>query len=440
MMQPGMLTGYKVLDITQFVAGPVCTRILADLGADVIKVELAPFGDRSRVQGFKPRAAEHRKSSQSTYFFQHNHSKRSLALDFKHPRSREILRDLAARSDVVVENFAPGVMARAGLSYEDLSALNPKLVMCSISLAGQTGALSGKPGYDYIAQALTGITSLVGEPDRSPSQMPIAMGDVSTGVSAAMALGFALLHRERTGRGQHVEATLLDTYFHMHEANVPKVAMRGDGFIPHRNGSQHPDGGPIGIYRCRGEDSFVSINVLSHQWPQLAKTLGRPELASDARFATPHARRDNNDEIVAILEEWLARFPTRDDAIAALERDRIPCAPVLTLNEAMQHPHLLERGTVRPVEDGQIGPFAVPGPPARFSDWAVPADVKADMLGASNESVLAELGLSPADIAALYADKVLVHDPLLDPKAGERAADASPRKRGEVESRVSVTG
>jgi CoA:oxalate CoA-transferase len=134
--------------------------------------------------------------------------------------------------------------------------------MCSISLAGQTGPLSNKPGYDYIAQAYSGVTSLVGEPDRSPAQIPIAIGDVSTGISAAMAIGFALVHRERTGRGQYIEATLIDTYFHMHESNIPKIALRGDAFTPQRNGSQHPDGGPIGIFRFRA-DELISINVLS---------------------------------------------------------------------------------------------------------------------------------------------------------------------------------
>ena len=195
----------------------------------------------SGARGLKPwtRAPEHRRSSASTYFFQHNHSKRSLALDFKHERSRKLLRELAAKSHVLVENFALGVMERAGLSYAALNALNPRLVMCSISLAGQTGPLSHKPDYDYIAQAYSGFTSLVGEPGHSPCQIPVAFGDVSTGVSAAMAIGFALLHQERTGRGQHVEATLIDTYFHMHESNVPKVAIRGDGFVPLRNGSQH---------------------------------------------------------------------------------------------------------------------------------------------------------------------------------------------------------
>jgi CoA:oxalate CoA-transferase len=176
-----MLTGYRVLDITQFVAGPTCTRILAELGADVIKIELAPYGDRSRIQGIKPR--EPRGSSQSTYFFQHNHSKRSVALQWKHPRTTEILKTLVAKADVLVENFAPGVMARAG---------HPRLVMCSISVAGQTGPLSTQPGYDYIAAAYAGVTDQIGEADGAPAQFTIAIGDVATGVAAAMAVGFAL--------------------------------------------------------------------------------------------------------------------------------------------------------------------------------------------------------------------------------------------------------
>jgi CoA:oxalate CoA-transferase len=419
-MPSGMLTGYRVLDITQFVAGPVCSRLLADAGAEVIKVELAPFGDRARVQGFKPRDPAYRKSSRSTYYFQHNHSKRSLALDFKHPKARQILRDLVAKVDVLVENFAPGVMARAGLSYEELSRINPRLVMCSISLGGQTGPLSAKPGYDYVAQAYAGITHMIGEPDRPPAQLPIAIGDVSTGVSAAMAVGFALLHRERTGRGQHVEATLVDTYFHMHESNVPKVAIRGHGFAPARSGSQHPDGGPMGIFRAPG-GTFVCIAVLPHQWVDLAGAIGRPDLAQAERFATPHLRRDNNPEIVELVEGWLAGFPSREAAIAELERHRIPCAPVLTLNEAMVHPHLVERGTVRPVHDDQLGEFAVPGMPVRFSDWEQPTDLRADMVGESNEAVLGELGLGPEEIQALYAEKVLVRDPLIDRPSGAPA-------------------
>jgi CoA:oxalate CoA-transferase len=413
-LPPKMLSGYRVLDITQFVAGPTCTRLLAEAGADVIKVELAPFGDRSRFQGLKPRSAEYKDTSQSTYFFQQNHSKKSLALDFKHPKSREILRKLAAKCDVLVENFTPGVMQRAGLGYEELKKINPKLIMCSISFAGQTGPLSDKPGYDYIAQALAGITGVIGEPDGKPAQVPVAIGDASTGVAAAMAVGFALVHRERTGEGQFIEASLLDTYFHMHEANVPKVAIRGEAFVPKREGSLHPNGGPVGVFDC-GRGEFLVICALAHQWPQMVRALGRPELEKDPRFASARARSDNNQEVADIVEQWLKSFPSRDAAISALESERIPCAPVLTLNDAMAQPHLIERGTVRRVSDPQIGAFAIPGNPVRFSEWSGERDLKADLLGAHNEDILGELGLSPEEISGLYAEKVLVQDPALRP-------------------------
>jgi CoA:oxalate CoA-transferase len=414
-MPPAMLTGYRVLDITQFVAGPTCGRILAELGAEVIKIEPAPFGDRSRTQGVKPEDPAYRSSSQSSYYAQHNHSKRSLALDFKQPRGRELIRQLAAKSDVLIENFTPGVMARAGLSYDDLKRVNARLVMCSISLAGQSGPLSDKPGYDYVAQAYAGVTGLVGEPGESPMIVPMTIGDVSTGVAAAMAIGFALLHRERTGEGQYIESALLDTYFHMHEANVPRIALRGGNYVPKRTGTQHPDGGPAGIFHYRDEE-YVTIVALPHQWPQLIKALDRSDLADDPRFATARDRRANNKALQAIIEEWLCRFPTRDAALAALEKERVPCAPVLTLNEVLELPHLRERGTVRRVHDPHLGEFDVPGMPARFSRWPAAPRVKADLLGEHNEAVLRDvLRLSDADIAALYVDKVLVRDPLCDP-------------------------
>ncbi len=406
--KPPMLTGYRVLDITQFVAGPTCTRILAELGADVIKVELAPHGDRTRVQGIKPRAPKG--SSQSTYFFQHNHSKRSLALQWKHPRSTELIKAMVAKTDVLVENFAPGVMARAGLDYPILSKINPRLVMCSISVAGQSGPLSGQPGYDYIAAAYAGVTDQIGEAGGSPAQFTIAIGDVSTGVAAAMAVGFALLHRERTGEGQHIDSAILDTYFHMHEVNVPRVALRGDKFAPKRTGSQHPDGGPTGLFRC-ADGSYINITALAHQWEQLASALGKPELVDDPRFKDARARRDNNDQIKDLIEDWLGGFPDRQSALRALEQHRVPCAPVLSLHEAVSHPHLIERGTVRSVADPDLGTFAIPGMPVKFSRWPGAGEVRADRLGEHNEEVLKEtLGMSDAEIASLYRDQVLVRD------------------------------
>ncbi len=409
-----MLKGYRVLDIGQFVAAPTCTRILAEMGAEVIKLELAPFGDRGRFSGDKPLDPELKKTSQSTYYFQHNHSKKSLALDIKQERGRELVHALISKIDVVVENFAPGVIGRAGFGYDKLSAINPKLIMCSISLAGQSGPLSDKPGFDYMGAAYAGITSCIGEADRGPAQLPMAISDSATGVTAAMAIGFALLHRERTGEGQYIDCSLIDTYFNMHEVNVPKSSLRGTRFQPQRSGSLHPDGGPTGVFRCK-DGAFISIMVMPHQWPLMVKAMNMPELAGDPRFRDARARRDNNVALKEIIENWLAGFANRDAAVAALEAERVPCAPVLTLHEAMAHPHLRARGTVRRVADSDIGTFDIPGLAAKFSRWTPAHDLKADRLGEHNEELLRDLlGLSESDIRQLYCDKTIVHDPLLD--------------------------
>ena len=375
-----MLTGYRVLDIGQFVAAPTCTRILAELGAEVIKLELAPFGDRGRFSGDKPRDPNLKATSQSTYYFQHNHSKKSLAVDIKQERGRAVIYALIPKIDVVVENFTPGVMVRAGFGYDKLSAINPRLIMCSISLAGQSGPLNAKPGFDYMGAAYAGITAAIGESDRGPAQLPIAIGDSATGVTAAMAVGFALLHRERTGEGQYIDCSLLDTYFNMHEVNVPKSSLRGKNFQLPRTGSLHPDGGPTGVFRCRN-DEFIAIMVMPHQWPHMVRAMNMPELADDPRFRHPRSRRDNNAALKEIIESWLSGFASREEAIAALEVERVPCAPVLTLHEAMGHPHLRERGTVRRVKDREIGEFDIPGLAAKFSRWSPRTELKADRLG-----------------------------------------------------------
>jgi CoA:oxalate CoA-transferase len=409
-----MLTGYRVLDITQFVAGPTCTRIMAELGAEVIKLELAPHGDRGRAAGDKPRDGRYRDCSQSTYFFQHNHSKKSLAVDIKQPRGRDLVLALIPKIDVVVENFAPGVMARWGLGYDELRAINPGLIMCSISLAGQEGPLSQKPGFDYMGAAYSGITATIGEPDRAPAQITTAMGDSAAGVTAAMAVGFALLHRERTSEGQYIDCSLLDSYFHMHEVNVPKASLRGGSFAPRRMGSLHPDGGPTGVFRYRDEE-FIAIMVMPYQWGQMVKAMGMPSLADDPRFSTPRRRRDNNQELRQIVEQWLVSFPTRQAAIEALEAERVPCAPVLTLGEAMAHPHLRQRGTVRRARDRRIGEFDIPGMPVKFSRWPGRATLHADLLGEHNEEVLRDLlNLTDREISALYSEQVLVRDRSLE--------------------------
>jgi crotonobetainyl-CoA:carnitine CoA-transferase CaiB-like acyl-CoA transferase len=399
-----MLKGYRVLDFTHFVAGPTCTRILAELGADVIKIERSAAGDHVREMGLMA------KDSMSTYYFQHSHSKRSLALDLHRPEAKEIILRMVPKIDVVVENFAPGVIGQMGFGYEALSKINPKLVMCSVSTAGQSGPLSSRPGYDFIGAAFAGVTGLLGEPDRPPIIPSLAIGDVSTGVASAMAVGFALLNAVRTGKGQYLDASLIDTYFHMHEMAVPVISIRKEEFSIQRNGSQHPYGSPTGVYKCPG--GYIMLIVQQHEFSRLARALGRPELADDERFKSNSRRVRNNDALKQIIEDWFATFPDRDSVVAALDRFRVPCAPVFSVEEAMAHPHLRERQTVRRVHDRELGEFDITGLPVRFSDWPAPTDLRASRVGEDNEAVLREmLGLADTEIAALYAEGVLLKAP-----------------------------
>jgi CoA:oxalate CoA-transferase len=411
---PRMLEGYRVLDFTQFVAGPTCTRILAEMGAEVIKLELAPGGDRVRGGGLKPLKPEFKDSTTSTYYLQHNHSKLSFAIDLKQPGARELVMSMLPKIDVIVENFAPGVIKRLGFAYEDVKKVNPKIIMCSISMAGQTGPLSYKAGYDYIGQAYAGVTDGIGERGRAPSLVTMAIGDVSTGVSSAMAVGFALIHRERTGEGQYLDASLTDTYFHMHEASTPMVALRGDKFRKTRNGSQHPDGGPTGVYHFK-DDQFILLTIPTpHQWRAFCKAMGMPELADDPRFKSARGRRDNDAELKVIIEDWMKGFETRDAVLAVLDKERVPCAPVLTVNEAVNHPHLNERKTVRWVEDPLMGRVALPAVPVKFSAWPDRTELRTARLGEDNERVLHELLNLPDDqIKQLYAQGILVRDATL---------------------------
>src|SRR6266849_2416248 len=368
-----MLKGYHVLDFTHYGAGPTCTRILAELGADVIKVERSLEGDHVRELGAK-----------------------------------ELLLKMIRKIDVVVENFAPGVIAQMGFGYEALREINPKLVMCSVSATEQTGPLSNRPGYDFIGASYAGVTDLLGEPDRPPIVPAMAIGDVSTGVNAAMAVGFALLNAARTGKGQCIDASLLDTYFHMHELCVPVMSLRKGQFTQKRTGSQHQTGSPAGVYKCNN-DGYIMLLVQQHEFPRLARAMGMPELVTDERFKTNNRRVRNNDALKELIENGLATFPDRDSAVAALDKERVPCGPVLSLEEAMEHPHLRERKTIRRVKDPRLGEFDMPSMPVRFSDWQYETDLKASLLGEDNEAVLHEmLGLSDNEIAELYSKRVLL--------------------------------
>jgi CoA:oxalate CoA-transferase len=399
-----VLDGYKVLDFTQFIAGPTVTRMMAQMGADVIKVEIAPDGDRTRVL---PLYRDHR----SGYFVQQNLGKRSLCLDVKNPAALAILKDLVAKVDVVVENFAPGVIGRMGLDYETVRALNPRIVMCSVSTFGQQGPLAHLPGYDFIAQAYSGITYMIGEADGPPYFPGAALGDVSTGVHGALAVVAALLHRERTGEGQYLDIALLDAYFHCHHTAIQMYSLSGGAIKPERTGHHLSYSAPCGMYK--GHQRYIIIIAgVEHQFAQLCEAMGRPELVSDDRFRTSPRRVENRPELSRIIEGWLAAMPSDEAAMERLAEYRVPAAPVLSPDEALKLPHLRQRGTVATVDDPILGSFDLPGFPLHFSSFPEPAGGGAPMLGQHNEEILSDyLGYSHERVGELEGAGILHRKP-----------------------------
>ena len=401
----GMLAGYKVLDFTQIVAGPTTTRLLAEMGAEVIKVEQAPKGDPARLNGIL-------KKGRSGYFIQHNVCKQSLCVNLKTEEGRDIVRGLVPHMDVVVENYSPGAIKRLGFAYEELQKLNPRIIMCSISALGQTGPLSHVPGYDFIAQAYSGFNEVTGERGRAPAMPQAAIGDVSTGVHAFGAIACALLHRERTGEGQYIDVSLLDAYIHSHDFTIQSHSASGGKFVPTRSGAHHMGLAPCGIFQAK--DGFVVIvGALDHQWQGVARTIGHPEFVEDPRFRTNRDRVHHKKELIHAIEAWLDTMPNREEAVAALHRERVPAAPVLTIPEVVNHPHLLEREAIRPIQDKVLGDFVLPGFPFRFSSSArTDAPFEAPDLGEHNESVLRNYLAYTADqLERLAQDGILVSRP-----------------------------
>ncbi len=395
-----ILDGYKVLDFTQVLAGPTTTRLMVELGAEVVKLELAPGGDFARSLPWK------HETGRSAYHVQQNRGKKSLCIDAKSEEGREVIKGLISEVDVVIENFAPGTIERLGFPWETVKEINPRAIMCSISAFGQGGPLTNLPGYDYIAQAYAGVTHMIGDPDRAPSFPLLGIGDVMTGVHAAAAIGFALLFREKTGRGQYVDISLLDSYFHCHEVNVEIYSATKGEYEPKRAGSHHYAVCPLGLFK--GKDTYMFIIALDHQWPHLCKAMNRNDLITDPRYDTNVKRVEKISEVAAIIEEWLAGTPDDETALKRLEECRVPCAPVLSIAEAVAHPHLRERKTIRRVEDEIIGELEIPGMPLRFSEFPELLDLHAPYLGEHNEEILDRyLGYGKDKIADLVRSGVL---------------------------------
>jgi crotonobetainyl-CoA:carnitine CoA-transferase CaiB-like acyl-CoA transferase len=398
-----MLSGCRVLDFTQYLAGPTVTRLMAEMGADIIKIEMAPMGDPSRLL---PTV----KNGRSGYFVQQNRGKKSLCLDFGKPETLNIIRALVPKVDIVVENFGPGVMQKRGLDYESLRALNPRIIMASLSAFGRKSPLAHKTGYDMIAQSFSGLMHMTGEPDGPPTFVGIGIADVGSGVHTFAAIGYALYHRERTGVGQYIDIAMVDTLYHMHDFGLQSNSITGGEFVPNRMGRYHNQICPAGVYKAA--QGWIFILVLDRQWGNMVKAMARPELLTDSRFATGADRVKNAAELNAIVEKWLQSFPTDDAALAVLEENRIACAPVQSVIDTMRHPHYKAREMVRTVPDPILGQVTIPGFPFKFSAYPdLPVGLQAPLLGQHGEQILREvLDYSDAELARLRADGVLCRD------------------------------
>jgi formyl-CoA transferase len=381
---PGPLAGVRVVELTTTWAGPMAGCILADFGADVIKVE-HPAGEVARrspplLPGTSPPIS----FMQATL----NRNKRSLTLDLHVPRGREIFLDLCGRADLVIENFRPGALDGWGVGWKELRARKHDLILVSISGFGQYGRDHDRAGYDPLAQAASGFLSLNGSPDGEPVKAPTFLGDDLSGLHAALAALAALRHRDRTGEGQHVDVALLDAVLFQSTGYLTLGAM--DVELP-RLGNQFRIAAPANVYECRDGRVMVGVLVDAH-WKRLARVIGRPELADDPSYATTPARLARREQVDGLLAEWLAPRSV-GEAEAALLAEGLPIAPVRTYAEAARDPHVADREMLQTTSVEGNARIPIVGPAAKFSRTPVRVRTGAPALGAHNDEILDELGI-----------------------------------------------
>ncbi|WP_113718364.1 CaiB/BaiF CoA transferase family protein [Arthrobacter dokdonensis] len=390
----GALADLVVLDLTRILSGPFATMTLADLGADVIKVEQPGRGDDTRQWG-PPFQGE-----EAAYFLSVNRNKRSLAVDLKSPEGLAAVRQLALKADVLVENFRPGTAARLGLGYEELSVRNPGLVYASISGYGQTGPDAHRPGYDAIAQARSGIMSVTGEAGGPPVRVGVSSADLTAGMWATIGILAAVHEKGRTGRGQWVDISLLD-------GSVSWLTYVSSGYfasgnVPRRYGSAHPTIVPYQAFATA--DGFTMVAVGNDGlWRRFTKALDREDLTQDARFASNPDRVAHRDTLVPLIE-GIMLTRTTDEWVEALDLAGVPVGPIQTVDQALADPQVLARGMVATVQHPTEGELRMVGCPVRLS--RTPAEVRAapPLLGQHTEDILAGLGFDESRIASLRKD------------------------------------
>jgi len=406
---PGPLQGIRVLDLTRVLAGPWAGQNLADLGAEVIKIERPKKGDDSRAFG-PPwlKDAQGRDTAEAAYFACANRGKKSLTLDLAHPQGQAIARELAAKSDVLLENFKFGDLERYGLGYAQLKEANPGLIYCSITGFGHTGPWRERPGYDFMIQGMGGLMSITGERDDRPGGGPqkagIPIADLITGMYASIAVCAALAHRAKSGAGQHLDLALLDSL-------VAVLANQGANYLatgvaPGRLGNDHPNIAPYQVFRT-ADGSLILACGNDNLFRKFCRVAGCGALADDARFATNGKRVANRVELTRLLSEIFMDRPTKE-WITALEAAGVPCGPINDLEQVFSEPQAVSRGLKMELPHPSVGSVALVRSPMRFSETPVKHDVPPPTLGQHTEEVLRELlEKNPSEIARLRSEGIV---------------------------------
>ena len=394
------LSGIRVIDMTHNQAGPACAQILGFLGADVIKLEEPKGGDIAR------RNMRDRPDSDSLFFLLFNANKRSLTLNLKTGRGKELFKELTRKSDVLVENFSPGALDRLGLGWEVLSKINPRLIYATIKGFGSYGPYSNYKSFEPIAQAMGGAMSITGFPETPPTFVVPAIGDSGTGMHMAIGILAALQQRHHSGRGQHVEVSMQDAV-----VNLIRVSLRDHQRFGHampRRGNQMGRGIPSTTYPCApgGRNDYAFITAQQQMWPAFASAIGRPELADDPRFATEDARWENRASLNAIIEEW-TRARSKHEVMRILGEAGVPCGACQDTGEVLADPHLETREMILDIDYPTRGAYKTVGCPVKLSDS--PADVtRPPLLGEHTEDLLGEVcGLDPDEIRRLREEGVV---------------------------------
>ena len=390
------LTGIRVVDLTNNQAGPSCGQMLAWLGADVIKVEEPGKGDIAR------HTVNDRTDTDSLFFLSFNANKRSLTLNLKHERGKEIFRALLKRADVLLENFGPGVIERLGFGYPVLRALNPRLVFASIKGFGSYGPYSDYKSYEPIAQAMGGAMSVTGFPDGPPTYVWPSIGDSGTGMHCVIGILAALMQRQSTGEGQQVEVSMQDAVLNLIRVSLRDHQRRG-GPMP-RTGNQLGAGVPGTTYPCHpgGPNDYVFIFVQQQMWAPLVRAMGREDLVTDPRYATGDARWKNKAEVDALVEAWTSQR-TKHEVMKILGSAGVPCGAVLDTGEVIDDPHLRARDMIVEIPHPVRGQYVTVGNPIKLS--ASPTTIgPSPQLGEHRREILTELGYSDTDIEALAKD------------------------------------